>query len=207
MSVETHFPTASPFKGIALQFEDPVKERCYISSYGTDGIGHQMEAKISCLATAIFLNNKSATTGTWSYIHQPVVSVEHGQNPSELEELFGFSKVITDIFDSETMIKVPRDSVGPCRQHPDDMILDLNALCSSKGTPGDEGKAAVHSSDNCWDIFYCQNEPMPSEWQTNVVPLLRQTLLTGPLYVSDDIEQMATLCHKKPNETRNVVSL
>jgi hypothetical protein len=41
----------------------PTKNDCFISSYSNDGIGHQMEVKISCLATALILCSSEVKQG------------------------------------------------------------------------------------------------------------------------------------------------
>ena len=176
------------------------KHDCYISSFSVDGIGHQMEAKISCLATALVLNQNRATAGTWTYMHQPVTILEHDEDPQAMEDLFGFSKVVTDIFNADTMDTVHRDNFA-CRKRPDDMIKDFNKICpKSKRT---SQKAVVFNSDSCWDFIYCQNKPLPDEWHSNVVPLLRRTILSGPSYVNSNGQHSDTFV---PQKTQRILS-
>ena len=64
----------------------PPRRQCLISARGSDGIGHQLEAKISCIATAAAL----ADLGV-QYVHFPLANAEHGVKSHELA-------VIEDIF-------------------------------------------------------------------------------------------------------------
>jgi hypothetical protein len=158
----------------------PTKKNCFISSYSNDGIGHQMEAKISCLATALILNSREVTQGRWTYIHQPVNELQHGQDPSVMEELFGFSKILTEFYDPETMELSTRELLTWPPQ-PDDMIQVFNGLCPGNNEATE--KAMVFNADNCWDFLYCRNHPLPDEWYTRVVPIIRTTILQGASYV------------------------
>lgn len=150
---------------------------CYISSYGGDGIGHQMEAKMSCLATAVMLN--------LTYAHQPVQQLEHDEDPAFMEDLFGFSAVVPQLpdlavfYNSSTMKlkkRNPQPWVGRCQEaswfdtHKETCAGTQNA----KRTP-------VYSRDNCWDFFWCQESAMPDRWWQSVVPVLRNTFLSGRL--------------------------
>jgi hypothetical protein len=177
----------------------PTKKECFISSYSNDGIGHQMEAKISCLATALILNSRNVTQGRWTYIHQPVNELQHGQDPAAMEELFGLSKILADaLYDPETMAMSTRE-IAACLPHPENMIQIFNALCPGNNKTTE--KAIVFTADNCWDFFYCQNEPLPDEWYTHVVPLLRTTILQGASYVQNSSRQNDALV---PNKTERI---
>ena len=161
----------------------PTKKDCFISSYSNDGIGHQMEAKISCLATALILNSREVTQGQWTYVHQPVDELQHGQDPVTMEELFGFSKIMTVFYNPETMELSSREILS-WPPHPDDMIEVFNSLCPGNSEPLEN--IIVFNADNCWDFLYYQNQPLPDEWYTHVAPLLRTTILQGASYVQQD---------------------
>jgi hypothetical protein len=189
----------APVSNLSVAF--PTKKDCFISSYSNDGIGHQMEAKISCLATALILNRKDATQGRWTYIHQPVNESQHGQDPAVMEELFGFSKIMSNIYDPESMELSTRE-LAAWPPKPDEMIRIFNALC-----PRDNAttkKSIVLTADNCWDFFYSQNEPLPDEWNTHVVPLLRSTILQGSSYVQQENDYRQQTDALFPHKTERI---
>lgn len=153
-------------------FTKPTTSNCLISSYGKDGIGHQIEAKLSCIITAISLN--------LTYIHQPVDKLDHGENPDKMESLFGFSRSIdrlahfTAHFNSnimETKLRTPLPYIGNCDK-PSwfDNYLNFCRIENKKI----KKKNTVFTNDNCWDHFWCQNETLPFQWWNTTLPTLHQ---------------------------------
>lgn len=57
---------------------------CLITASGTDGVGHRMEAAITCIAVAAEQN--------MTYTHTPLAAIEHGEHAAVMERFFGFSK-------------------------------------------------------------------------------------------------------------------
>ena len=58
-------PRVRPSLPMASSSMAPTRNECLISSFGTDGIGHQMEAKLTCIATAAALDGVA-------YVHYPL---------------------------------------------------------------------------------------------------------------------------------------
>jgi hypothetical protein len=152
---------------------------CFISSHGKDGIGHQMEAKVSCLATAVVLN--------LTYVHQPVQQLEHGVNPEHMEDLFGFSLAVPHLsefavlYNSSTMQlrrRKPLPFIGRC--HESSWFDSYNETCAADAEKNKKIRP-VYTHDNCWDFFWCQESELPVIWWQTVVPVLRDTFLRGLL--------------------------
>jgi hypothetical protein len=186
------------------------KKRCSISSRGTDGAGHQMEAKFSCLATAMALN--------MTYVHHPITQLEHGTDAAEMEDLFGFSRVILPVaqqqerqssvvdralmFDYATMRDAPRQPlpwVGRClEQSWFDRNRDNSSGSNICAEEQENAVMKVYTSDNCWDYFWCHIETIPASFWSQTVPMLRKSFLDGP--------QLSTIREKaKKHDTRKHV--
>jgi hypothetical protein len=69
-------------------------QRCLLSCSGRDGIGHQIEAKLSCIAVAIQLG--------FEYINFPIVQTEHNTNANHLDTFFNLGYCFRK-FDPTTM--------------------------------------------------------------------------------------------------------
>ena len=160
--VESHAP-----KEDAVELND--FSRCMISSQGVDGIGHQTEAKFSCIASAIFLN--------MTYIHIPFnKSVGHGIKEKELlrlEDFLGLSNFFP-VFNSENMTIGPREplpDVYKCQER-NWFENSIHKDCTSDTT--------VYTGDNCWDHFWCHITDHIDEWNHQVKPLLRRAYFSSP---------------------------
>lgn len=160
---------------------------CAISTHGVDGIGHQMEAKLSAMATAAMLN--------LTYVHQPVTRLQHHTDPAAMEQLFGLSVSVpilsrtgiisTNIFQPDTMkirSREPLPVVGRCTER--SWFDNYREHCDNKND--DDGlKQIVWSADNAWDYFWCHVDQLPAAWFDTVVPVLRDTILQG---LSDSVD-------------------
>lgn len=126
--------------------------QCRISSRGSDGVGHQLEAKLSCIATAAALDDLQ-------YVHSPMTSAEHATNPFEFEDFLGLQKsyqgleAVHDavLVDGNPLIRErsPLPRVGTCREA-SWFNADRRIPQCRNATPG-----TVFLADNCWDFFYC----------------------------------------------------
>lgn len=58
--------------------------RCAIAQRSYDGFGHQLEAKLTCIAAAHSLG--------LDYVHVPFSGRAHGEDPTEAEAHMGFSR-------------------------------------------------------------------------------------------------------------------
>mmetsp|Transcript_24917 Transcript_24917/g.57249 ORF Transcript_24917/g.57249 Transcript_24917/m.57249 type:complete len:395 (+) Transcript_24917:3-1187(+) len=143
--------------------------RYYISSRGGDGIGHQMEAKFSCLATAWVLNH--------TYVHHPVSELEHGADPRTMENLFGMSYV-TSILPNKIAVPYDNNTMIP-KRHAPKWIGSCNQASWFQSDTKEQAECAekreqikVHTFDNCWDYFWCHVESWKDVWQRDIRPLL-----------------------------------
>jgi hypothetical protein len=129
---------------------------CLISSWGSDGIGHQLEAKISCIATAAVLDDLR-------YVHSSMNQSEHGTNSIDFEDFVGLQhsfsnmkpSIIHDGPPQNNMVLVPRKPLpncGECRGARSWFDADIRKRECQNASSG----AVVFSADNCWDFFYCQ---------------------------------------------------
>lgn len=126
--------------------------QCLISSRGSDGVGHQLEAKLSCIATAAALDDLQ-------YVHSPMASAEHATNPFDFEDFLGLQKSFRDLeavhdavlVDGNPLIRerMPLPRVGRCRDA-SWFNADRRIPQCRNATPG-----TVFLADNCWDFFYC----------------------------------------------------
>jgi hypothetical protein len=173
---------------------------CFISSHGQDGIGHQMEAKVSCLATAVVLN--------LTYVHQPVQQLDHGVNPERMEDLFGFSLAVPSLsefavlYNSSTMQlrrREPLPYIGRC--HESSWFDIYNETCAADVEKHLKIRP-VYTHDNCWDFFWCQELALPDRWWQTVVPVLRDTFLRGPL-----LQNIMPLTKRNPGKILVVMHL
>jgi len=120
------------------------ESNCLLSQSGKDGIGHQLEGKLSCMAMASFLG--------MVYVHKPFFTMQHVGNPGKMaaffEEFFGFGTQFPSIkaHMREQHIKVPW--VGHCKENGWLRLVEL-------GSRKCAGPSKVIAPDNCWDRMYC----------------------------------------------------
>jgi hypothetical protein len=168
--------SSSPLKQVEVNSKEVTKSGCHISSYGKDGVGHQMEAKISCLVTASALN--------WTYVHQPMREAEHGTDSVAMENLFGVSQALpflpnAVLYDNSTMRLTDRKQRGRCKKNT--WFDTFNQTSCDEDATNKDSKVAipVYSSDNCWDYFWCNLDSFPSQWWETMLPALRDSFLRG----------------------------
>jgi len=118
------------------------KKQCLISSKGSDGIGHQMEAKLSCIAAAAALDDVT-------YVHSPMATNEHGVLFEDkvfrsIEDMFGLTSSHFEILNHQVVSRDPLPWVGKCNEA--SWFDNRPSSCSRK---------VAYVNDNCWDFFYC----------------------------------------------------
>ena len=163
--------------------------RCLISCRGTDGVGHQMEAKLSCLGAAAFHPEDLA------YVHVPMNHSDHGTDAVNIEMFFNVAGAVgsgalgdgAEAFDQGTMRTVPREPlpwVGQCDNpswFDEGKVLEECAR-EKAANPGE--KRAVFTADNCWDFFWCRLASHPVEsskaWYGRVFPAIREAYYVSP---------------------------
>ena len=159
------------------------RERCLISAYGADGVGHQMEAKLSCMATAASLN--------LTYVHIPMDKAEHGVNALAMERFFGLGTAVTNLdyavlFNNTTMQNVKREPlpwVGKCLSTSWFDASIRQSACSQVHSATTKGVSMlpVFTADNCWDYFWCQLLREPASfgalWRDKIGPILHEAFL------------------------------
>mmetsp|Transcript_9006 Transcript_9006/g.24962 ORF Transcript_9006/g.24962 Transcript_9006/m.24962 type:complete len:457 (+) Transcript_9006:91-1461(+) len=141
----------------------PLNCHHHITCSGTDGIGHQMEAKFSCLATALALNH--------TYVHLPVRNLEHGENAVLMENVFGMASAISLLpdtvavsYDSERMDLVRRKPLPKVDRCHKISWFDLNGKKKTECSDVKK-KTSVYTADNCWDYFWCHVDSWSGLWR------------------------------------------
>jgi hypothetical protein len=136
--------TARRMMNVVLQ-TDTKRSKCMISSCGSDGVGHQLEAKLSCIATA------AALAEELEYIHTPMTIAEHGVDPKPFEALVGIPAQHNNNSTRFDYQNRPRSAIGNCMTVPFESET-RNEDCQK------HSDSTVFVSDNCWDFFYCELE-------------------------------------------------
>jgi len=131
---------------------------CYISCSGADGVGHQMESKISCLATATALNI--------TYVHQPMHNADHGEAADAMDKLFGMTQAMSQ-FPNAVLYDRTTHQILPRKYH---------EWCTN--SQRHDNIVNVLSSDNCWEYFWGEMETIMPFWKNHVVPVLRKSFLS-----------------------------
>jgi hypothetical protein len=156
-------PKKSEFiaSSLSLSQQSKKKNRCLISSKGSDGIGHQLESKISCIATAAALEHDL------EYVHSPMASAEHGTNGTSFETFIGIQQSLPNVkvLDEQQFQiqqREPLPWVGKCREPSWFQPEIRQAQCQNASA------TTVFVADNCWDYFYCalkrdENVTVPME--------------------------------------------
>lgn len=141
------------------QSQPPQQPRCLISSQGSDGLGHQLEAKLSCIATAAVLHHEL------EYVHTPIVSAEHGTDGTTFEQFVGIEKSLTSThyavevlhLNNDTkeqkfrlQVRDPLPRVGKCRDPSWFQPEIRQEQCRNAAYSN-----TIFMADNCWDFFYC----------------------------------------------------
>lgn len=109
--------------------------QCVISCRGTDGVGHQLEAKISCMVVARELG--------MSYVYYPLAG--HARH---FENFFGLGRRAVGPGSLIMTDRKPLPHVGKC-----DLPSWLDAPRCEAGR--------VYIADNCWDYLFCHTVRSP----------------------------------------------
>jgi hypothetical protein len=143
--------------------------QCMITSKGADGVGHQLEAKISCIATAQHLG--------LVYVHSPMVSAEHGVNASAVEELFNIGHGHR-LFNKSQMLWSQRSPLrlGRSSAECESWFSDYTFNCQTDGV-------TVYGGDNCWDFFWCSlnRHGVRQSWFQTTLPSLQEAIASSGL--------------------------
>lgn len=138
---------------------------CLLSQSGGDGIGHQLEGKLSCMAMASFLGME--------YVHKPFFKMAHVENPEKMaaffEKFFGLGNQFRSIREPMQEIRFP---VWHCEKKGWLRQVEL-------GERKCEGPSKVRAPDNCFDRMYC-NGYMESGHFYKLVPYLHAAYHSAP---------------------------
>lgn len=153
-SVTTQKPPAGAGSGHA---------RCKIAAFSGDGIGHQLESKLSCIGVAAILN--------FEYVHMSFPESTHYDNKTYMDEFMGLRTIYPPY--QEEMKKEKRETpwVGHCNE-----VGWLRAVELGKKTCASD---TVYFSDNCWDRFYCNGLMESGAWY-KLVPEIQKAYYTHP---------------------------
>lgn len=155
---------------------------CLITASGTDGVGHRMEAAITCIAVAAEQN--------MTYVHTPLVAIEHGEHAAVMERFFGFSKHYPTVGElgltintiigatSSTIISPNTTGTDTAARARAALVVARKPLprigsCRESRWYGTGAKACrrdrsstVHTADNCFDQFWCETRKSAELWET-----------------------------------------
>jgi len=114
---------------------------CIITAHGTDGFGHQVEGKLSCIIAGELIHRMS-------YVHVPFDEFEHTPNlvkeANEFLDLgIGFYHVNNLTSSNKNLFEYKVAKLKHSSWTQDAAFR--NALCSPHH---------IHSVDNCWDAIY-----------------------------------------------------
>jgi len=202
--------------------------RYAISSAGSDGVGHQMEAKLSCLVTAAALD--------MTYIHQPLHDLEHGTDPHAMEALFGLSRLVLSstgtssnagdggdddhllpkmrMYNETTMQRVcrkPLPWVGRCDEaswFDDKLEVGTTTLeepddChKDNSTTINAPPLSVCTHDNCWDFLWCHVDEAAHAWD-RIRSTVRQHFLHPFLFHQQQQQQQSDDNNNNNNNNNN----
>ena len=153
----------------ALSPQRQEDSKCLLSQSGTDGLGHQLEGKLSCMAIASFLGME--------YVHKPffMMSHRHYENPEKVaaffETFFGIGKQFRSIKEPMQEIQV---KMGKQRCEKNSWLRQVEL-----GERKCEGPSKVIAPDNCWDRMYCHGY-MESGHFYKLVPYLQAAYHSAP---------------------------
>jgi len=117
--------------------------KCMLSQHGTDGFGHQLFAKISCMAVAEDLGMK--------YVHTPFDMMEHNESGSSYNDYMGMDKVypnLESIPNAVEITRAPTPFIGDCESS-----SFFKRLARGQQQCAHDG-VSVYTGDNCWDHFF-----------------------------------------------------
>ncbi|CAE8660146.1 unnamed protein product, partial [Polarella glacialis] len=143
--------------------------RCRITARGADGLGHQMEAKLTCMAVAAALG--------FEYIHVPLHHLDHKANATEIEEFLNLGAPYEHYSnwrgDDPILKKRDAPNVGRCKEPGWIRRVELGTeTCKADGK-------TLYWHDNCWDRFYCYGFA-ESGFLYNLVPQFQRLYFAKP---------------------------
>jgi hypothetical protein len=160
-----------------------VQDTCKLSSGSWDGFGHQLDAKLSCIAVAAHLGIE--------YIHVPFRGHAHGTRSQmeALESMLGFNESFRQ---SDPGLRIqPRQRAAPswwpapygrsgaCSGKPYQLgWLRQMELLHNNASWAPCCKDVLYHNDNCWDYFHCHPD-WPGIWET-VAPTIKSIYSSRP---------------------------
>ena len=169
-STTTTSAMAAPPRGIDLKQQG--EKKCLITQSGVDGIGHQIEGKLSCMAMASFVGLE--------YVHKPFITMQHVKDWKKMaaffEKFFGFGTQFRSLNRTAGRMKEFRKNVpwvGHCKEVGWMRKVELGQVQCEKDD------YHVTSMDNCWDRMYCHGY-MESGHFYKLVPYLHRAYFSTP---------------------------
>ena len=163
--------TSTTVSGVSLQGEVP---RCLITQSGRDGVGHQLEGKLSCIAMAPLLGMQ--------YVHKPFWHVAHVPNGDQkaafFEEFFGLSS-LSPLLNKTSMVERHQPWPGTLQCNKDGWMrqVELGKVQCAKDSLKE--RKSVTSVDNCWNRMYCHGYMEAGGWY-KLVPSIQAAYFSHP---------------------------
>ena len=183
---------------------------CQLSSASSDGFGHQLDAKLSCIAVAHRIGMR--------YVHVPFRGSAHGENLAPLEVHVGLNRSfqLNSIGDhprwnsrqraAPSWWPAPYGRHGACSGKPYLyswlLQMDLVRHNASAYRPALCCTNVVYINDNCWDYFICHPH-WPGLWN-DVKPRVQQAYFSTP---KPDPEWLHGFELQQPNARQRVQAL
>ena len=154
----------------------PAPARCLISTQSFDGLGHQLHARLSCIASTA----SARLRGQVAYVRMPMSKVEHMPNSEAAPLLARLAGIEVDqhAFDSLSMATVSRDVRTRVFGEPQCLVRGERNKSMLWRIAEVNGEAecvprVVYTADSCFDFFYClPADEMEAAW-ARVLPAIR----------------------------------
>jgi hypothetical protein len=164
--------TSAPEPATVRATPRPVRTttRCVVSSRGTDGLGHQLESRYSCMTVALELG--------FEYRHS---AFEGPAAP--FESFFRLGELAPPVGNLTQLPREPLPHVGRCHR------AGWLALAAVGKQPPCEADA-VYVADNCFDRLWCQTLRTTrgrALWFDRVLPQLRSRLPAALLHAPNSV--------------------
>ena len=181
---------------------------CQLSSASSDGFGHQLDAKLSCIAVAHRVGMK--------YVHTPFRGSAHGEDLALLEVHVGLNRSFwpkpaglrwnSRQRAAPSWWPAPYGRRGACSGKPYLyswlLLMDLARHNASAHRPALCCTSVVYTNDNCWDYFNCHPH-WPGLWN-DVKPRVQRAYFSTP---KPDPEWLHGFELQQPNVRQRVQAL
>ena len=173
----------------ALQEPADGKPKCLITQRGADGMGHQLEAKLSCIAVAKYLSKD------FRYVHVPFHHLAHRGHATQktlealqMEKFLGLGELFRNFEWKSKELELQRIEVvwvGQCHKTGWIRKVELGQVSCKN-----DNKTLYWLAD-CWERFYCYGFTESGYWYT-ILPTIQQAYYSTAKPDPDWLEGMSS---------------